>query len=112
AGDAGTSAKQVLLAIVFLPHQAWISGDAIARTLWRLLVSRRNLLEWRTASQAERGEAGGAGRLWSTMLPAVVLALIILVVAVALEFRVASATLGTGDLTLTDRLRALWPLLP
>ena len=34
--DAMTSAEQVALAIVFLPHQAWVSADAILRTLWRL----------------------------------------------------------------------------
>ena len=60
--DAVTSAQQVALAIVFLPHQAWVSADAIVRTLWRLFVSRRQLLEWQTASQAERvaGRIGAA----------------------------------------------------
>ena len=50
--DAVTSAEQVAVAVVFLPHQAWLSADAIARTLWRTAVSRRNLLEWQTASHA------------------------------------------------------------
>jgi len=52
--DAIRSAGQVGLGVVFLPHQAWISGDAIVRTLWRLLVSRRRLLEWQSASAVER----------------------------------------------------------
>src|SRR5690606_10379238 len=52
--DAAVSVQQVGLAIAFLPHQAWISVDAIVRTLWRLAVSRRHLLEWQTASQAEQ----------------------------------------------------------
>src|SRR5207247_4338923 len=67
--DAAVSAQQVALAIAFLPHQAWISADAIARTLWRLFVSRRRLLEWQTASQTERvvTRSGGA---WRTMWPA------------------------------------------
>ena len=43
--DALTSAQQVGLAIAFLPHQAWVSADAILRTLWRLFVTRRKLLE-------------------------------------------------------------------
>ena len=37
-GDAATSMQQLALAIAFC-HQAWISVDAIVRTLWRLLVS-------------------------------------------------------------------------
>ncbi len=38
------------LNIIFLAHQAWLMGDAIIRTLWRLLVSRRHLLEWTPAA--------------------------------------------------------------
>ena len=38
----------------FLPHQAWLMADAIGRTLYRLFVSHRNLLEWVTAAQASR----------------------------------------------------------
>jgi cyclic beta-1,2-glucan synthetase len=41
------------LNITFLADQAWSMGDAIARTLWRLFVSRRHLLEWTPAAQAE-----------------------------------------------------------
>ncbi len=40
------------LQLAFLPHQAWLMADAIARTLYRLLVSRRHLLDWMTAGQA------------------------------------------------------------
>jgi len=76
--DAVTSAQQTGLAIVFLPHQAWISADAIGRTLWRLYVSRRNLLEWQTASQTERGTSGAARDVWRTMWPAVAVATLVL----------------------------------
>src|SRR5690606_39091183 len=71
--DAVTSAKQVALAVAFLPHQAWVSVDAILRTLWRLFVSRRALLEWQTASQTERVLTGSAREVWRTMWPAVAL---------------------------------------
>ena len=87
--DAVTSAQQVALAITFLPHQAWVAADAIVRTLWRLFVSHRNLLEWQTASQTERVVAGGRATAWRTMWPAVALAvgLLVAVVAVALTRR-------------------------
>ncbi len=52
--DALRSAGQLGLGLVFLPHQAWISADAIIRTLWRLFGSGRYLLEWQTASTTER----------------------------------------------------------
>ncbi len=72
--DAAASAKQLALTIVFLPHQAWVSADAIVRTLWRMFVSRRHLLEWRTASQTERGVADSFRVVWRGMWPAVALA--------------------------------------
>jgi cyclic beta-1,2-glucan synthetase len=72
--DAATSIQQVALAIVFLPHQAWVSADAIVRTLWRMGVSRNHLLEWRTASQTERAIESSARAAWRGMWPAVILA--------------------------------------
>jgi cyclic beta-1,2-glucan synthetase len=83
--DAVTSAQQFAVTLAFLPHQAWISADAIVRTLWRLFVSRRQLLEWQTASQAARSETGGAGRVWRQMLPAVLLAMAILALVGVVE---------------------------
>jgi cyclic beta-1,2-glucan synthetase len=41
-----------VLNTAFLPHEAWYHLDAIVRTAWRMLVSRRHLLEWRASSLA------------------------------------------------------------
>ena len=41
-----------VLQAAFLPYEAWFSFDAIVRTGWRMLVSRRHLLEWRPSSLA------------------------------------------------------------
>ncbi|MDE1948490.1 MAG: cyclic beta 1-2 glucan synthetase, partial [Burkholderiales bacterium] len=51
---AGTARQVALatLALATLPYEAWISLDAISRTLWRLHVSRRRLLEWQTSADA------------------------------------------------------------
>jgi cellobiose phosphorylase len=94
-GDAAISLQQLALAIAFLPHQAWISMDAILRTLWRLLVTRRRLLEWRTASQTERMVTGGALTTWRTMWPAVALGVGPLIAALGvLLLRDAGPALG------------------
>ena len=37
---------QTALLTTMLAYQAWLMCDAIARTLWRLFVTRRNMLEW------------------------------------------------------------------
>jgi cyclic beta-1,2-glucan synthetase len=50
--DAWLGAVQTALILTFLAHQASSMVDAIGRTLFRLFVSRRNLLQWMTAAQA------------------------------------------------------------
>ena len=43
---------QAAFLITFMAHQAFLSLDAILRTISRLTISRRRLLEWTTAAQA------------------------------------------------------------
>jgi cyclic beta-1,2-glucan synthetase len=45
----------VFLALTFLAHQMFLSFDAMIRTLVRRIVTRRSLLQWETAAQAEAG---------------------------------------------------------
>jgi cyclic beta-1,2-glucan synthetase len=52
AADVRLAVFLTALLVVFLAHQAWLMADAIGRTLYRLLVSRRHLLDWVTAGQA------------------------------------------------------------
>ena len=53
--DLRLALAQWVLIVTFLGHQAWLMGDAIARTLTRLFVTRRHLLEWVPAAQAAIG---------------------------------------------------------
>ncbi len=76
--DAVTSGQQLALAITFLPHQAWISADAIVRTLWRLFVTKRKLLEWQTASLVERATGGTLAHVWRAMWPAIAVTAVII----------------------------------
>ncbi|MDQ1257726.1 MAG: cyclic beta,2-glucan synthetase, partial [Candidatus Hydrogenedentes bacterium] len=46
-------AGQVLFTLVFIPYDAYISLDSIARTLTRLFWTHRKMLEWTTSSDAE-----------------------------------------------------------
>jgi cellobiose phosphorylase len=46
ATSFGRQFGQILLTIIFLPYDAFVSADAIARTLLRVLVTRKHLLEW------------------------------------------------------------------
>lgn len=47
-------ALRLLLNLAILPDQARQNVDAAVRSLWRVYVTRRNLLEWETAAEAQR----------------------------------------------------------
>ena len=53
--DLRVALAQTGLIVTFLAHQAWLMGDAIARTLWRLVITHRHLLEWVPAAQVTIG---------------------------------------------------------
>lgn len=49
-----THGVQAISTVVIAPHQAFVQLDAIIRTFYRLLISKKLLLEWSTASHEER----------------------------------------------------------
>src|SRR6266545_1260069 len=53
--DVSVALGRAAFSVAVLAFQAWLAGDAILRTLFPLIVSRRRLLEWVTAAQAESG---------------------------------------------------------
>ena len=64
------------LIIVFLAHQAVLMSDAIVRTLVRVILTRRHLLEWVTAAQVADGPRPGLAQTYRLMAGAPVLALV------------------------------------
>ncbi|MGX8698795.1 MAG: glucoamylase family protein, partial [bacterium] len=69
-GPSGAGLR-ALASLLLLPQEAWVRLRAAATALFRMTVSRRYLLRWTTAAEAERGRAdtlwGGFARypaLW------------------------------------------------
>src|SRR5690606_2945102 len=54
AQAAGRDLARITLDAAFLPYEAFYSLDAIARTLWRMLASRRRMLQWSPSSEVEK----------------------------------------------------------
>ena len=73
---ASTHVSQVAFTLACLPYEAYFSLDAILRTLWRMVVSRRRLLEWSAFSEASRNSVNSLAASWRTMWigPAIALA--------------------------------------
>jgi cyclic beta-1,2-glucan synthetase len=61
--NLAVSATQAFLSTVFLLHQSWVMLDAIGRTLMRLLLTRRRMLEWVTADHSAHVEPTPRGVL-------------------------------------------------
>lgn len=58
--DGVLALTQLIFTVSFLARVAYLSLDAITRTIFRLFVSRRNLLEWTTSAQSAYSRLKGA----------------------------------------------------
>ncbi|HEY9459538.1 MAG TPA: cyclic beta 1-2 glucan synthetase, partial [Paralcaligenes sp.] len=73
---------QALLSLTFLPYETFYSLDAVVRTLWRQLISHKNLLEWNPshAEHADRTTLDASyRRMWAS--PFIAIASIIVLAA-------------------------------
>ncbi len=68
SGDLALAVSQVAFLTTFLAHQAWTMIDAVGRTLLRVFVHRRRLLEWVTAAQAANANRPDQRRVLAQML--------------------------------------------
>ncbi|MGI8907909.1 MAG: GH36-type glycosyl hydrolase domain-containing protein [Candidatus Sumerlaeaceae bacterium] len=75
----GRQVMQSVFTVAMLPYETYYSLDAIARTLHRLIVSKRHLLEWTTAKQAGRNSSAGLAAQWRQMWMSPAVASLVLV---------------------------------
>ncbi|ALM83252.1 GH36-type glycosyl hydrolase domain-containing protein [Bordetella sp. N] len=73
--DFVLAGEQILASFILLADTAWRMTDAIVRSLWRLGVSRRHLLEWVTAAQSASIARSGVPGAYRMMWQGVALAL-------------------------------------
>jgi len=78
---------QGFLELAFLPNAAYMMADAIIRTLYRIYVSKKNLLEWTTAFDTERKLKNDVLSYFSLMKANVVMAMLIFYLAYTFNVR-------------------------
>ena len=66
-GTVGRQFCQIFLTLAFIPYETFVSADAIGRTLARLLVTHKHLLEWQTSSDSELTKRANLGGFYATM---------------------------------------------
>jgi len=101
--DAGQALALGALNFTFLAHQASMMVDAIARTLWRIAVSHRNLLEWTTAAAAQKQAKGTVRRFVRVMAGGFVAPVALVAIA---------AVRGPGTLAVVALPAVVWLLAP
>src|SRR5690606_26474889 len=67
---AARRSGQAAFELACLPHEAWFSLDAIVRSVWRMAVSHRHLLEWNPSSEVERASAQGGAHAFVNVVRA------------------------------------------
>ncbi|MFH0780806.1 MAG: glucoamylase family protein [Pseudomonadota bacterium] len=77
--SSGKFCLQASFTLVCLPYEAFFSLDAMLRTLWRLLVSHRRLLEWSPSGDSQQSDNNGliasCRALWSGPVFAILVAI-------------------------------------
>ncbi len=72
--DLVLALAQNVFLVMLLAHQSWIMADAIVRTLFRMFVTHKKMLQWVTAAQASRTEAPDIRGFYKQMAGGLVLA--------------------------------------
>jgi len=94
--SAAAHLARATFSVATIPYEAFVSADAIVRTLGRVLITRRRLLEWNASSEIERTGNGTLPGFIRRMWLAPVIAMIVL------------ADLVTGR---PGTLMVAWPVL-
>lgn len=94
---------QTGLLFIFLPYHAFMMCDAIIRTLYRMFVSKQNLLEWVTAADVEKSLTNDFKSSFVRMRLSLVLAVLTPVLAIYSN---------TINVVLAIAVGALWAISP
>jgi len=89
---------QGLLTLIFLPHKAWTMTNAIVVTLTRVLITKKNLLEWVTAADVEKTQKNSLKSYLLKMKSSVFESVVILIFAFV--FKPAAILIGALFLVL------------
>ena len=70
------SILRILLELSFLPNKAYKTINAIVKTIYRMKISKQNLLEWTTAEEAEKQAKTDIFSYYKNMISNVIIGLI------------------------------------
>ena len=110
--DLSLGVSQIALTLTFMSYQAWLMGDAIVRTLARLLITRKNMLQWVTAAQARHAVNLNPWGIYKRMSGGAGLALAAFVAVRFVRPQAMDAAIPFGLLWLVAPMVARWISIP
>lgn len=84
-GELSASALRGILDLIFLPNKAYKSLDAIIRSLYRIKISKQNLLEWITSEEAEKQAKTDLLSYFKCMKPNVIVGIFGIIIGIYLK---------------------------
>jgi hypothetical protein len=96
---------QMMSSFILIPYRAWVAADAILRTLFRLIISHKKLLQWQASEAVEKVLSKTLFGYIRKMLPASCLGLALLTV-------VYFSPLQLGAKIALSLIALLWMLSP
>ena len=99
------SITKAIITLMTLPDKAYMSINAECKSLYRMLISKKHLLEWVTAEEAEKSSKNDLKSYYLNMIPNVVIGAIGLVFACVFDLDVISKILILG-------ISVLWLIAP
>ena len=79
-GNLNASLLRGFLELAFLPNKAYITLDASIRSIYRLKISKQNLLEWTTSEDAEKQAGTSAVSYFKSMKTNVILGILCIII--------------------------------
>ncbi|MGA8407013.1 MAG: glucoamylase family protein [Candidatus Acidiferrales bacterium] len=110
--DLALGLSQISLMVTFMAYQAWLMSDAILRTLARLLITRRNLLQWTTAAQAKHAVDLNPWGMYLRMIGSVILAIAALFAVIHVRHHALGAAIPFVVLWIAAPAVARWISVP
>ncbi|MFA9399057.1 MAG: GH36-type glycosyl hydrolase domain-containing protein, partial [Clostridiaceae bacterium] len=80
--------EQFFLIFSFLPYQGYLMIDAIGRTLVRVFITKKNMLQWQTSMDVEEKEENNIYKYIKKFIPSLVITLVILISAYLVSYEI------------------------
>ncbi len=84
------SLVKTFLSIITLPDKAYMACNAEFTSLYRMMISKKNLLEWVTSEEAEKKSKNNIKNYFFNMIPNLIVGLLSLIILLLTNFEVIS----------------------